>query len=121
VGAGLSVHEGPARISKLGHVPLAQGMILSNEPGYYRAGAYGIRIENLILVEPRAVEGADKPCLGFATLTLAPYARALIDLALIDPREREEIDTYHRAVRAAVTPYLERAARDWLVLATQPL
>ncbi|MEP9350890.1 aminopeptidase P family protein [Xanthobacter sp. KR7-225] len=121
VGAGLSVHEGPARISKLGHVPLAAGMILSNEPGYYRAGAYGIRIENLILVEPRAVEGAEKPCLGFATLTLVPYARALIDLALIDPREREEIDAYHRAVRAAVTPYLEGAARDWLVLATQPL
>ncbi|MFG1360488.1 aminopeptidase P family protein [Xanthobacter pseudotagetidis] len=121
VGAGLSVHEGPARISKLGHVPLAEGMILSNEPGYYREGAYGIRIENLILVEPREVEGAEKPCLGFATLTLAPYERALIDLALVDARERAEIDAYHLRVREALAPYLDGAARDYLVSATQPL
>jgi Xaa-Pro aminopeptidase len=121
VGAGLSVHEGPARISKLGHVPLAQGMILSNEPGYYREGAYGIRIENLILVEPREVAGAEKPCLGFSTLTLVPYARALIDLALLDHGERAQIDAYHLWVREALTPYLEGAARDHLVDACAPL
>ncbi|MBB6308379.1 aminopeptidase P family protein [Xanthobacter tagetidis] len=121
VGAGLSVHEGPARISKLGHVPLAEGMILSNEPGYYREGDYGIRIENLVLVEPREVEGAEKPCLGFSTLTLVPYERALINLALIDPAERAQIDAYHLQVREALTPFLEGAARDYVVSACQVL
>lgn len=121
VGAGLSVHEGPARISKLGHVALAEGMILSDEPGYYREGSYGIRIENLILVEHRDVKGAEKPCLGFSTLTLVPYERSLIDLDLLDQRERAEIDAYHAQVLEAVAPYLDEAARDYLVGATAPL
>lgn len=121
VGAGLSVHEGPARISKLGTVPLAEGMILSNEPGYYRTGAYGIRIENLMLVEPREVEEAEKPCLGFSTLTVVPYDRRLIDLDLIDDRERAQIDAYHAEVRALLAPHLEAHENDWLVAATARL
>src|SRR5205823_4669212 len=77
VGAFLSVHEGPQRIAKTGNVPLEPGMILSNEPGYYASGAYGIRIENLVLVEPREIPGGQRPMLGFETLTLAPYDRRL--------------------------------------------
>lgn len=121
VGAGLSVHEGPANISKRGHVPLADGMILSNEPGYYKAGAYGIRIENLILVEPRAPEEGERESLGFSTLTLVPYARDLIDLTLLTSTERAFIDAYHRQVAQDIGPRLDGAARDWLISATAPL
>lgn len=120
VGAGLSVHEGPARISKLGHVPLKAGMILSNEPGFYLTGAYGIRIENLVLVEPRA-PGGDRPSLGFANLTLVPYERRLIETALLTDDEMVQIDTYHREVMTAVGPHLDAEARDWLLAATVPL
>lgn len=121
VGAGLSVHEGPARISQLGHLALAEGMILSNEPGFYRTGAYGIRIENLIIVEARQVEDAEKPCLGFSTLTLAPYDRRLIDLSLLDGAEREAVDRYHRLVREAIAPLLDPPTAGWLADATAPL
>lgn len=120
VGAGLSVHEGPARISKLGHVPLKAGMILSNEPGYYLTGAYGIRIENLVLVEPRH-PGGDRPSLGFSTLTLVPYERRLIESALLTDEEIVQIDAYHREVEAAVAPHLDADGRDWLLAATAPL
>lgn len=120
VGAGLSVHEGPARISKLGHVPLKAGMILSNEPGFYRTGAYGIRIENLVLVESRA-PGGDRPSLGFSNLTLVPYERRLIETALLTDDEMVQIDTYHREVMTAVGPHLDAEARDWLLAATVPL
>lgn len=120
VGAGLSVHEGPARISKLGHVPLKAGMILSNEPGYYRTGAYGIRIENLVVVEPRQ-PGGDRPSLGFGTLTLVPYDRRLIETALLTPEEIAFVDDYHRAVLDAVAPLLDPAARAALEVMTSPL
>ena len=80
VGAYLSVHEGPQRISKMGHTPLEPGMILSNEPGYYRAGEYGIRLENLIVVEKREIKGGEREMLGFETITLAPF-----DLNLVEP------------------------------------
>ncbi len=120
VGAGLSVHEGPARISKLGHVALKAGMILSNEPGYYKTGSYGIRIENLVLVEPRA-PGGDRPSLGFATLTLAPYEQRLIDTALLTSEERDWIDRYHQDVAAIIGPRVEPPVRDWLISATAPL
>ena len=83
VGSYLSVHEGPARISKLGTTPLKRGMILSNEPGYYKTDGYGIRIENLELVVAADIAGAEKPVNGFETLTLAPIDRRLIDLALL--------------------------------------
>ncbi|QTL02849.1 aminopeptidase P family protein [Aquabacter sp. L1I39] len=121
VGAGLSVHEGPARISKLGYVPLKAGMILSNEPGYYKAGAFGIRIENLVLVEPRKPEGAERPSLGFEVLTLAPYDRTLIDTALLSPEERTFIDFYHRRVLEEIGPRVPPATRAFLEQATAPL
>jgi Xaa-Pro aminopeptidase len=115
VGSYLSVHEGPARLSKLGTAPLAAGMILSNEPGYYKAGAYGIRIENLVLIEPAAAPaGAEKKLLGFDTLTLAPIDRRLIDPGLLSPDEFDWIDRYHERVRAALGPQLDAGARAWL-------
>ncbi|MDP4024246.1 aminopeptidase P family protein [Methylobacterium sp. NEAU 140] len=121
VGAFLSVHEGPQRIAKTGTVALEPGMILSNEPGYYAPGAYGIRIENLVLVEDRDVPGGERPVLGFETLTLAPYDRRLIASELLDPGERAWIDAYHARVREALAPLLDPEARGWLERATAPL
>eukprot|EP01037_Dinobryon_pediforme_P013602 gene13602-13717_t len=127
VGSFLSVHEGPQRIAKVqggqagtAHA-LLPGMIVSNEPGYYRAGAYGIRIENLVLVEERTIAGAEGAFLGFATLTHVPIDRRLIDLALLDAGERGWIDAYHAQVRAILAPQLDGADRDWLEAATAPL
>ena len=99
VGSYLSVHEGPARISKLGAAALKRGMILSNEPGYYKAGAYGIRIENLVLVvEAAAPAGAEKPLNRFETLTLAPIDRRLVIAELLTPEEAAWLDRYHARV-----------------------
>jgi Xaa-Pro aminopeptidase len=122
VGSYLSVHEGPARISKLGTTPLKRGMILSNEPGYYKAGAFGIRIENLVLVvEGPAVSGSEKPLNAFETLTLAPIDRRLIDRALLTPTETEWIDAYHARVAEALAPLVNAESRSWLLAATRPL
>jgi Xaa-Pro aminopeptidase len=122
VGSYLSVHEGPARIAKFGAAPLLRGMILSNEPGYYRAGAYGIRIENLVLVtEAMPVAGAEKPLSAFETLTLAPIDTRLVDPALLDADEISWLDAYHARVREALTPLLDAPTRDWLARATAPL
>ena len=121
VGAYLSVHEGPQRISKLGTVPLEEGMILSNEPGFYKAGAYGIRIENLLLVEKRKIAGGDREMLGFETLTFAPIARDLIDVRLLQPPEIAWLDAYHARVRTALSPKLDAADRRWLRDATRRL
>jgi len=122
VGSYLSVHEGPARISKLGTVPLLRGMILSNEPGYYKTAAYGIRIENLVLVTAApAPDGAEKPLLEFDTLTLAPIDRRLIDTRLLTAKERVWIDAYHARVRDAVSPLVDAATQRWLDAATRPL
>ena len=121
VGSFLSVHEGPQRIAKTGTVALEPGMILSNEPGYYKKDAYGIRTENLVLVEPRAIEGAERPMLGFETLTLAPYDRRLVDLRLLDPAEIAWIDAYHARVRETLGPGLDPEALAWLDRATTPL
>jgi len=121
VGAFLSVHEGPQRIAKTGTVPLEAGMILSNEPGYYRAGEYGIRLENLVLVEPRAIPGAERTMLGFETLTLAPFDRRLVALDLLTPAERTWIDAYHARVRDTLGPHLDAPTRVWLAQATAPL
>ncbi|WP_027170874.1 aminopeptidase P family protein [Methylobacterium sp. 10] len=121
VGAFLSVHEGPQRIAKTGTTALSPGMILSNEPGYYRAGAYGIRIENLVLVEERAIPGGERPMLGFETLTLAPYDTSLIDLSLLGEAEIAWIDSYHARVRAALSADLDGETRTWLEAATRPL
>ena len=122
VGSYLSVHEGPARISKLGTVPLQRGMILSNEPGYYKTGAYGIRIENLVLVtaapEPT---GGEKPLNAFETLTLAPIDRRLIDTRLLTAKERNWIDSYHAHVHEVLSPLLDAQTRAWLEAAARPL
>jgi Xaa-Pro aminopeptidase len=119
VGSYLSVHEGPARIAKLGGTPLKRGMILSNEPGYYRTGAYGIRIENLVLVtEAAAVPDAEKPLNTFETLTLAPIDRRLVEPALLSAEETAWLDRYHARVRDALLPLVDAPTRDWLVGAT---
>jgi Xaa-Pro aminopeptidase len=96
-------------------------MILSNEPGYYKVGAYGIRLENLELVVPRAVAGAERTMLGFEPLTLAPFDRALIEPALLDAAERAWLDAYHAQVRAALAEALDPETRGWLDAATAPL
>ncbi len=115
VGSYLSVHEGPARISKLGAFPLKRGMILSNEPGYYRTGAYGIRIENLVLVtEAAPIADAEKPLNAFETLTLAPIDTRLIDTALLTDEEISWVNAYHSRVRELVVPGLDVETRAWL-------
>ncbi|HEX2654413.1 MAG TPA: aminopeptidase P family protein [Xanthobacteraceae bacterium] len=120
VGSYLSVHEGPARISKFGSVALKRGMILSNEPGYYKAGSYGIRIENLVLVvEPDPVSGSEKPLNAFETLTLAPIDRRLIDATMLTNQELTWINTYHARVAAALSPMLDTETKNWLLAATQ--
>ncbi len=122
VGSYLSVHEGPARIAKLGTAALKRGMILSNEPGYYKTGAYGIRIENLVLVVAApVVEGAEKKFNTFETLTLAPIDRRLIELKLLARDEVAWVDGYHGSVRAALTPLLDPPTKAWLDRATASL
>jgi Xaa-Pro aminopeptidase len=122
VGSYLSVHEGPARISKLGAAALKAGMILSNEPGYYKAGAWGIRIENLVLVvaAPQPA-GGEKPLLGFETLTFAPIDRRLVAPAALGADEIAWLDAYHARVQAELSPLLDEDTRAWLARATAPL
>jgi len=122
VGSYLSVHEGPARISKLGTAPLRRGMIISNEPGYYKTGAFGIRIENLVLVVAAdPVAGAEKPLNAFETLTLAPLDRRLIDVALLSAAEVAWVDAYHARVVETLGPLVDVDTRAWLQAATEPL
>ena len=121
VGSYLSVHEGPARISKLGTTPLKRGMILSNEPGYYKTDSYGIRIENLELVSATEVASAEKPMNAFETLTLAPIDRRLIEVAMLSEAERDWLNTYHARVRNEVRPHLDEADKLWLDEATAPI
>ena len=126
VGSYLSVHEGPAGISKRATIALEAGMILSNEPGYYAGGAYGIRIENLVLIQPGVVPpGGERSMLGFETLTLAPYDRRLIVTDALTPAERKWVDRYHARVMADIGPLLaaaeDAATVQWLRSATAPL
>ncbi|MGD9740865.1 MAG: aminopeptidase P family protein [Bauldia sp.] len=122
VGSFLSVHEGPARISKTGHVALEPGMILSNEPGNYKAGAYGIRIENLVVVTPpEPIDGGERPMMGFETLTLAPIDLRLVDRALLTDGERDWLNAYHARVRTILGPRLSGEDRTWLEAATRPV
>ena len=127
VGSFLSVHEGPQRISPVGSAqsggdePLQAGMILSNEPGYYKAGAYGIRIENLVLVVDREIEGAEKPMLGFETLTFAPIDRRLIDAEMLNPEELVWLNCYHAHVMARIGPQLSGSDLEWLRAACAPI
>ncbi|MDI3336279.1 aminopeptidase P family protein [Defluviimonas aestuarii] len=124
VGCYLSVHEGPQRLSRTGDVVLEAGMILSNEPGYYREGAFGIRIENLVLVEdaPNLPGGDDhRTMLRFRTLTFAPIDRRLIDAGALTEAERAWLNAYHAEVAERIGPRVSAPARDWLGEATKPV
>jgi Xaa-Pro aminopeptidase len=121
VGSYLGVHEGPQRISKAPNSQaLLPGMIVSNEPGYYKTGAYGIRIENLVVVQ-QAEEAAEREMLGFETLTLAPIDRNLIDTSLLDDNETAWIDGYHKRVRDTLTPLVDAETARWLAEVTAPI
>ncbi|MCX8475609.1 MAG: aminopeptidase P family protein [Sphingomonas sp.] len=127
VGAYLSVHEGPQRIAQPFYPggqslePLRAGMFLSNEPGYYKAGEYGIRIENLVLVIEAAIPGAEQPMLAFETLTFAPIERRLIDPALLTPQELQWVNSYHARVMGVVGPHLSEEERQWLEAKVAPI
>jgi Xaa-Pro aminopeptidase len=124
VGAYLCVHEGPQRLSRVSDVPLEAGMILSNEPGYYRPGAFGIRIENLIVVEEApALPGGDdhRDMLQFRTLTYAPIARDMIVTEMLSGDERTWLDAYHATCRQLLSPRLASEDNVWLDSATAPL
>jgi Xaa-Pro aminopeptidase len=121
VGVFLGVHEGPQRISRISEVPLQPGMILSNEPGYYREGAFGIRIENLVVVEeaPKIGDGRDQ--LSFGTLTFVPIDLRLVDAEMLGPGERDWLNTYHAEVARRIGPRVGDEARDWLRAATRAI
>ena len=122
VGAYLGVHEGPQSLSRRSTEPLLPGMILSDEPGCYREGAWGIRIENLVAVTGAEIpEGGERPMLGFETLTLAPIDRRMTDPALLDPDERAWLDAYHARVAREIGPLLDGDDADWLARACAPL
>ena len=127
VGAFLAVHEGPQRISPVGSSqsggdePLQAGMILSNEPGYYKPNEYGIRIENLVLVTDKQVPGGDKEMLGFETLTFVPIEKKLIDVAMLSDRELNWLNDYHAEVLARIGPQLEGEDKEWLERQCAPL
>jgi Xaa-Pro aminopeptidase len=118
VGSYLSVHEGPARINKTDRTPLEPGMILSNEPGYYKADRYGIRIENLLLVrEAEPIDGGERAMHWFETLTLCPIDRRLIEPTLLSLDERDWLNAYHARVAREIGPFLEGDELHWLTKA----
>lgn len=121
IGSFLSVHEGPQRIAKTGVTPLEPGMMLSNEPGYYKAGHWGIRIENLILVEPRSIKNAEREIYGFETLSFAPIDLNLVDVQLLTDDERAWLNAYHEKTRAVVSPYCDEETKSWLSHATRAI
>lgn len=122
VGSFLSVHEGPARISKAANpIALESGMVLSNEPGFYKPGAYGIRLETLVLVKPAATPDSDRVFLEFETLTLAPFDRRMIDPTLLGPEDTTTLDTYHARIVQLIGPHLPVDVRNWLHAACAPL
>lgn len=122
VGSYLGVHEGPQSLSRRGAEPLAAGMILSNEPGVYLEGRFGIRIENLLVAKPAdGSAGGERPMMGFETLTLVPIDRRLIDPALLEAAEREWLDAYHARVLAEIGPLTDAPTQAWLTAACAPL
>ena len=122
VGSYLGVHEGPQSISgRSGAVALEPGMIVSNEPGYYREGAYGIRLENLLVVREERPDGGERNMLGFETITLAPFDRSMITTDLLAAHEIDWINLYHARVRDTLSPDLEPGVGRWLDAATRPL
>ena len=121
VGFHLGVHEGPQRISKVpNRVALKPGMVVSIEPGYYKTGGFGIRIENLAVVVP-ASDDQGRRMLAFEPLTLAPIDRALVAVDLLSGEEKAWLDAYHACVRETLAPRLDGAAGDWLTAATRPI
>ncbi len=115
------MHEGPQRIAKAPNTqPLLPGMIVSNEPGYYKTGAYGIRIENLVVVQPLADRG-ERDMLCFETLSLAPIDRTLVDRALLDDDEIAWLNAYHARVREVISPLVDPETAAWLKAATAPI
>jgi Xaa-Pro aminopeptidase len=122
VGSYLGVHEGPQGISRrAGEVPLLPGMIVSNEPGYYKPGGFGIRIESLVAVREDPAPTGARPFLSFETLTLAPLDRRLIDRSMLTPAELTWLDAYHARVRTELAPLVDAQTKRWLDTATTPL
>ncbi len=123
VGSFLSVHEGPHRISKApSSIALKPGMIVSNEPGYYKTNEYGIRIESLVIVVEKGIPSqGERALLGFETLTQAPIDTNLVDIALLTTQERDWLNEYHATVRTTLLPYLEGNDAQWLEKATQEI
>ncbi|MEM6385271.1 MAG: aminopeptidase P family protein [Pseudomonadota bacterium] len=121
VGAYLSVHEGPQRLSKVSEIPLEPGMILSNEPGYYREAAFGIRLENLIVVRQAGELGDKRDQYDFETLTFVPFDHRLIDTEMLAPWEVAWVDRYHADVRKSLSDRISDKASTWLEAATAPL
>ena len=123
IGSYLSVHEGPQRIARgNSRISLMPGMLISNEPGYYKADAFGIRLENVVMVEPLPpTEGSEIKILGLSTLSLAPFDRRLIDKAQLTPREKAWLDGYHSRIRRIVSPFVDKETADWLEKACAPL
>jgi Xaa-Pro aminopeptidase len=119
VGVFLSVHEGPQRIAKTGGVALQPGMIVSNEPGYYAPGKFGIRIENLLLVVKKEIPGAERKMLGFETISFAPIDLRPVERGLLTTEEMAWLDAYHADVREKIGPGLEGDVRGWLEAATR--
>ena len=115
------MHEGPQRIAKVGTTPLEPGMIVSNEPGYYKAGEYGIRIENLVVVERRKIKGSERDMLGFETITLVPIDTRLIEPKLLSDDERRWFNAYHARVWETLSPHVDGAVKKWLKAATKPV
>jgi Xaa-Pro aminopeptidase len=121
VGSYLSVHEGPARINKSDRTTLEPGMILSNEPGFYKQNDFGIRIENLLLIhEAKDIAGGERPMMGFETLTLCPIERRLIETKLLTRDELHWLDTYHARVAKDVGDHLSGTELEWLTQACAP-
>jgi Xaa-Pro aminopeptidase len=123
VGSFLGVHEGPQRIGKAANaIALKPGMIVSNEPGYYKTGAYGIRLENLVaVVKDESFTTSTRPFLAFDTLTIVPFDRALIAADVLSLQERQWVDTYHARVWECLQSEVDTDTRAWLEQATQPL
>lgn len=122
VGSYLCVHEGPARLSKTGTVALKPGMILSNEPGYYKKDEFGIRLETLVLVsEATSIEGGERDMMAFETLTLAPFDVRLVEIDLLQDHERDWLNSYHSRVNDTLSPLLDQETATWLRTVTQPI
>jgi len=121
IGAYLSVHEGPQRIAKTGSVALEPGMIISNEPGYYAPGKFGIRIENLVVVERLKIAGGEREMFGFETISFAPIDLRAVEPGLLDPEEKAWLNAYHAEVRAKISPLVDKPTRAWLAKATRKI